>query len=360
MFVRWIGLTVLGGCRDAGDSVQDAVSLRAILLQGAYAFNSNKSYKSSLNTYERFLKRYPDWEPWTDVSVAAWLLDGIYNMNWRKSTLNTRLIGITHQFQVVRRIPLDSSTGSVVHLAKRMVARLGDDSEPKFPLKIEALAAVNRMLKAKWSPYLINAMQQICPRVTAQDLRVELLAWFNLAFACFLRAQETASLSWEDVEIDMGTDGSPCGGAITLRTSRFVVYKTSTSTVRIERKLAARTDVCPVRSLLELLEHKRKYTGPVFRVSVEQARKALQFCAESVTKQPASGSGLHSLRAGAACSADEAGVNLASIMFLGRWLSAAVLCYLRSQVDGAKVLLLKGSYKGQGTRRGETRSGLRL
>ena len=145
--------------------------------------------------------------------------------------------------------------------------------------------------------------------------------------------------------------------------ARDLEYKTSTSTVRIEM---IQVEICPVRALAALIKARKDFKGTMFTITVEQARKVLQVLAAHVTGLLRAGFGLHSLRSGAACSADEAGVNLTSIVFLGRLRSAAVLCYLRSGLmqyhngrhDGAEVLL--GKRAGQGTRKGETRGAMRL
>lgn len=342
--------------------MQDPGELKRCLLSLAYAENSNASYQSSLRVYESFILKNAYWQKWTEESVAAWLLDGMFNQCWKKNTLRTRMTGIQHQFQVVKGLSFDMAPGSVLQLVARAIARLGDDAEPKQPIKAERLQQILSLLSGRWDAGLRSELIQVSPEVLELGFRRELAAWYTLSFACFFRAEEANSLQWDSVELeDLAEDGMPKSVAVSLATSRFFVYKTTTSSVRIEVGRSSAFDICPVTALCELIQCRvGALQGPMFRVSVEHARKVLQVLAAHVFGKSVKHFGLHSLRSGAACSADESGVNLARIMFMGRWRSAAVLAYLRGDKDGASALLLKGKRQGHGSRVGETRPGFVL
>ena len=328
----------------------------------AYADNSNASYDSTRRVYEAFLLRFTEWERYSDDSVAAWIMHSIVNHAWKKNTFKTRLSGIKHLFQVVLGLPFDTSPGSVLHLTSRAISRLGDDAEPKQPTKAERLQDVLSLLFGTWSEQLRSMLKSICVDIESVRIKLELAAWFTLSFACFFRAEEVAHLQWENAELDdLHTDGMPLRAAITLSTWRFFVYKTMTSSVRLEVSRSFEYDICAVSALSALIANKHSaLVGSIFSVKVEAARKVLQVLASDVFKLHKNAFGLHSLRSGAACSADEAGINLARIMFMGRWRSAAVLAYLRGDKDGASTLILKAKRQGQGNVGGESRKGLNL
>jgi integrase len=299
---------------------------------------------------------------WTEASVASWLLHALYNLSWAKGTLKNRLAAAAWYKQVILQQPWVDGPGSFVHLMKRAIDRLGSDAAPKQAIKADRLGEVMRLLDAaQGDAGLRHELAQLCPlwRTNAAMARAECAAWFAVSFACFFRASETASLQWADIAATI-EDGRVFAMRVSLSTSRFAVRKTSGTTVHLD--LAAMTSSAPlfrtsaVARLSKLISLKRaRLDGAVFSISVEQARKVLQCLAGKVFGKPARSFGLHSLRSGAACSADEDGQGLARIMFMGRWKSAAVLAYLRADADGASALLLRAQRPGQGTAAGETR-----
>lgn len=345
--------------------MQETDSLRAVWKSLAYATNSTASYQCSRNMYEAFLKRAPEWTPWTEDSVAAWLLDGLFNRCWKKNTLRTRMAGIANHFTEETGAAWNAKPGSTLHFVNRAIARLGADAEPKEPIKSADFKRILVTLKGFWNPGLRTQLLKIWPALADPQNVLEVVAWFTISWACFLRAEETASLVWDTIEFEdeLCDAGFPVRAAIELTTSKFCVYKTMTSSVKIVMKRAHMVDICPVRALTEWVRRvvlRRDLSGPLFTLKVDQARKLLKCLAAHALGKSEADFGLHSLRAGAACSADEAGLNLATIMFLGRWRSAAVLAYLRSAHDDAGVMLLKGAHKGQDTKKGETRFALQM
>ena len=95
-------------------------------------------------------------------------------------------------------------------------------------------------------------------------------------------------------------------------------------------------DTCPVRVLLEYLQHRPKSGGlllihinshPLSRYQFQAVlKKAAQFLG-----WPAQGYSSHSFRIGAATTAAMNGMSISSIMHKGRWKSAAVKGYLRPE-----------------------------
>lgn len=346
--------------------VQEASKLREKLLSMAYASNTNKSYASAKNMYMKFMTEYPDWVLWSADSVAAWLLDALVNRDWKKSTLHNRMSGMEHHIKVVMGLPFDkTSPGSVLFLIKRAISRLGDDSVPKLPIKAGMLHDVLQTLRGAWDEQLGTALLAVCPDLYDITILYEFVVWYSVSFACFLRAEEMAGLQWEHVQLsELAADGGhlyPKQVAIKLETSKFFVYKTMTTSVQIVMDRSSNNTICPVKAVSLLVVNRKEHlAGAVFRISTEQARKVLQILAACVSNKALKDFGLHSLRSGAACSADEAGVNMAKIMFMGRWRSSAVLAYLRGDADGSSALLLRGKRPGHGTQGGETRVGLTL
>lgn len=346
--------------------MQDISTLREQLLLMAYAPNTNKTYLSVKTMYLKFMEEFSGWELWSDESVAAWMLDAMINRDLKKSTLKTRMSGIEHHIKVVERLPFDkTSPGSVLFLVARAIGRMGDDATPKQPIKVGMLHDVLHRLRGSWDEQLREALLAICPNLYDITILYELVMWYCVSFACFLRSEEMAGLTWEQVQLgeleNEQLQKFPKQAAIKLETSRHFVYKTMTTSVQIVMDRASNEGVCPVKAIAQLVVNRKGHLkGAIFRVSADQARKVLQVLAAHVSGKEPKSFGLHSLRSGAACTADESGVNMAKIMFMGRWRSAAVLAYLRGDADGASALLLRGHRPGQGTRRGEVRVGLTL
>lgn len=209
--------------------------MKAYLLQCAYATNSSASYKSAVNTYTAFLDRQSFWEEGSDESIAAWLLDGIHNVGWKKNTVRTRMTGIKHHVKVVLGKHMDESPGSILHLMTRTIARLGDDAQPKKPIKAHRLHEILALLNGKWDSKLSKSLLAVCPDLVSKSYRGEVTAWFCVSFACFLRAEECKSLRWDTVQIEEDPRGQvgPVKVMIKLETSRFFVYKTMTTSVDI-------------------------------------------------------------------------------------------------------------------------------
>lgn len=347
------------------DTSQAEQDMREQLLSMAYAKNTVKAYKSGVEGANGYLQHVHSgpFEAWSEASIAAWLLHALFNLKWKKSTLRNRLSAVAWYAKVVQQQPWQDEPGSFVHLMKRTIDRLGADAEPKRPIKADKLSALMRLLDgAVKSPQLLAELARACPlwRTQAKRAASECAAWFAVTFACFLRASETAALTWDDVQAEL-RDGTVHKMQISLRTSQFEIRKTETSTVHLVLEAVGREEplfqISAVYRLSKLLVLcKPQLQGRVFSITVEQARKVFQVLAAAVFRVAPASFGLHSLRSGAACSADEAGKGIARIMFMGRWRSAAVLAYLRADNDGASALLLKGKRPGQDTARGERRN----
>lgn len=341
----------------------ERVSLRERLFDLAYAKDTTRNYRSGVNNYLKHAQtRDSPFPIWSGESIAAWLLHAIFNLKWKKNTLKTRLNAVAWQIAVVRQEPWDTTPGSFVHLMRRTIARLGSDAEPKLPIKIDRLAQIMCLLNDNDMPAsLLARLKASCGawRRDAAHASIECAAWFALSFACFFRASETRSLREEDVHAEVNGD-EVIKMQVSLRTSQFAIRKTSTSTVHLILNKLDRGDAnyatCAVMRVCTLLLHREQHPeGKLFRISEEDARKSLKILAAYVFQLDARKFGLHSLRSGAACTADEAGAGIARIMFMGRWRSAAVLAYLRGDADGASALLLRGRRPGQMTAQGEYR-----
>ena len=139
--------------------MQGAARLQSDLLSRAYAEKSSQTYGTAENGYFAFLEKYPEWEQGSEASVAAWILHSIDNEPWKKNTLLTYYSGIKHFFHVVLNQPLDESPGSLMFLAKRAITRLGDDSEPIEPIKVQALEGIIAVLKGPLSGKCLSALK---------------------------------------------------------------------------------------------------------------------------------------------------------------------------------------------------------
>lgn len=334
--------------------------LREKLVELAFATNTVKTYKSGVKQYLQHAQSSP-FKLWSPESIAGWLLHALFNLKWAKNTLRARLSAMAWHVTTVRQEHWDESPGGFVHLMKRAIGRLGSDAQPKLPIKGDKLRLVMELLDTRRLPAELSAKLKLAWTMWSTDqarARTELAAWFAVSFACFLRASETAGLDWNDVQAEV-VDNRVKAMQISLRTSQFEVQKTSSTTVHLVIDAAdqgvdqAISAVTRLSALVAL--NSDHLEGKVFQATVENARKCLQILAEAVFGKAAHGFGLHSLRSGAACSADEAGDGIARIMFMGRWRSAAVLAYLRGDADGASALLLRGNRPGQGTQQGEYR-----
>lgn len=343
---------------------QEQRKLQQSLLSTAYAQNTLRAYSSAVQGSNGYLlhAEHGIFDIWSDESIAAWLLHGLYTLKWAKNTLKSKFNAVAWYQQVVRRQAWDDSPGSIIHLVRRTVDRLGTDAKPKQAIKANRLVSIMEILdNASMSPGLRAALVQACPLWASEPdhTAAECAAWFALSFACFFRASETASLRWQDISASTA-DGKVAQMSIALWTSQFEIRKTSASTVTLVLDAVEASDpafaISAVRRLSALLLRQHgDISGSVFRITMEHARNVLQVLAARVFGRVQSDFGLHSLRSGAACSADEQGVGLARIMFMGRWRSAAVLSYLRADADGASALLLKAKRPGQDSRLGEVR-----
>jgi integrase len=336
-------------------------NLRASLVDLAYAKNTVKNNMSAVSLYQKHVPGGP-FAIWSDESIVEWIMHGLFNLKWKKSTLKTRLGAMGWYFTVILQRKWDDSPGSFVDLLKKVIKRLGSDAQPKLPIKADKLMNIMQLLDTdKWDPAVRADLERACPlwRKDRPRAVAECAAWFALSFACFFRASETEKLEWKDINAEV-EEGVIAKIQVSLCTSQFVVQKTSATTVHlvVERIAAAEgtRQLCTVARLSKLIVvRKGAVEGKLFSITVEQARKVLQVLAATVFGKPASSFGLHSLRSGAACTADEAGKGIARIMFMGRWRSAAVLAYLRGDADGASALLLRGNRQGAGTAAGEIR-----
>lgn len=108
--------------------------------------------------------------------------------------------------------------------------------------------------------------------------------------------------------------------------------------------------VCPVAAIQAWRSHvglSAVGANPVFSVPIERSRGLLQQVASAALRnsQP-SDFGLHSLRAGGASDAEDKGMSLSQIMFMGRWRSPTVLIYLRSGHGSAARRCFAAAYSG--------------
>jgi integrase len=316
---------------------------------------------SAVSIYERHASTGP-FDIWSDESIAEWIMHGLFNLKWKKSTLKTRLGAIGWYFKVTLQRKWDDSPGSFVDLLKKVINRLGSDAEPKLPIKADKLLSIMRLLDTATMDSALRAdLGRVCPlwKTNCPRAAAECAAWFAVSFACFFRAIETEKLQCKDIMAETD-EGGIAKVQVSLCTSQFAVQKTSTTSVHLVVEKVASTEetkaLCTVARLSKLtLVRKGALEGKLFSITAEQARKVLQVLAARVFGKPQRSFGLHSLRSGAACTADEAGTGIARIMFMGRWRSAAVLAYLRGDADGASALLLRGNRPGAGTAAGEVR-----
>ena len=139
-------------------------------------------------------------------------------------------------------------------------------------------------------------------------------------------------LSWGDVTID--DMSSPSVIRVFLKQSKCDQLARGAE-VFVGR---TNTSICPVAAILAYIVSRGTNEGPFFRLSngnpltkhvfITRVRQALD--ALGLPQQLFAG---HSFRVGAATAAAKAGIEDSTIQMLGRWNSAAFLCYIRTPKD---------------------------
>ncbi|WP_119325087.1 site-specific integrase [Capsulimonas corticalis] len=152
-----------------------------------------------------------------------------------------------------------------------------------------------------------------------------------VGFAGALRRSELVALNVNDLEF--ATDGL----IVTIRRSKG---DQDGAGVRVGIPYGSDPLTCPVRTTRSWLDASGISSGPVFRavnrhgkvsekrLSDKTVAEIVKCAAELIGKDPANYSG-HSLRAGLATAAAEAGVDERAIMSQGRWRSLVVRRYIR-------------------------------
>jgi len=287
---------------------------KARLLELAYAPKSMKTYSDQVAQYKRFAAQ-AGFQLWSAESAAQWILWAHGVQGLKKKTLHLKYHafkwGAAHEAGVIIK---DRQRGDPMHLVPRVIARLPDDSEPKKHIGRHVLRQV------------IARLQTSQPREAA-----ELTAWFAVAYRALLRAGETKSLRWQDIEFAAAARGeAPATAEVTLQTRPGQVFKTHTQSVKFRFTRDKADQTCAVAALWALwVRLGRPNSGEVFASTEEDARHALQRAARHVTGRARKEFGLHSLRSGGATDMERAGATLSEIMALGRWKSSAVMLYLR-------------------------------
>jgi hypothetical protein len=150
-----------------------------------------------------------------------------------------------------------------------------------------------------------------------------------------LRSAEAAALKWEGISFQWDTTNRLVAMKVTLLVSMGEVYKTHANAVTFHLNARPQEQGFCVVHLMwiwrqYMLSTQGELPSLVFPWSVDQCRRDFKEIAHKVLKCAQRDIGLHSLRAGAASDAEEQGLTLSDIMFMGRWRSPTVLVYLRN------------------------------
>lgn len=290
-----------------------ARDIREVLTGLAYSDNTLKTHTQQIQQYLRFCSRL-GLPRVSDTSAAAWVLHASEVLHLRKATVKAKLAAYKWAHATLwDRGEAKTTTGSVLYLTQRAIARRAEDREPKLAVGRQGLG---RMLENR-----DIGMQP--------DKWAELSAWWLLSYKGFLRCSEAASLMWENISFQRGPREEK-SMEFTLAVAGRQIFKNHAEAITF-RVNAAVSDVCAVKAMLRWCRLcNRPRSGRVFVVSTDDARRLFQDRAASVLGGQPSQYGLHSLRAGAATDAEWDGRPISEIKFMGRWQSASVLQYMRA------------------------------
>lgn len=295
----------------------------------AYSASTVKNAMSQINMYLRYCDELGE-ERWGYESLVGWLLHEMQVKHVAKKTLESKLGHYKWGLRNLLGVQLpEQRPGTDLYLVSRMISRLADDRQPKLPIGLELLQRI------------VPVVKMLCPGALGQQLA----AFYTMTYAGFLRASETCGLQMADTSIVQTAQGAELH--FKLAVAGRQVYKTHTQEVQFKCLAGPhKGEACAVAAARDWIAQRGTAPGPLFTVSQQTARVALQLVAGFLTGQDRYKFGLHSLRAGAATDAEAAGAALSLIMFMGRWRSATVLQYLRNGEQRAQVLGARGPSMG--------------
>ncbi len=265
-------------------------------IEQAKALNTIKAYRTDFNHFAEWCKTYGlNALPATPQTVANYLTE-IIESGMKVSTLTRRISSISQAHQVA---DLESPTHSMI--VRAVMAGIRRNKGTSQQGKIPVLTSD------------IRVMVEVLPD---NLLGIRDRALLLLGFAGAYRRSELVSLNVED--ITFARDGL----RVLLRKS-----KTDQEGQGITKGIAygSHLETCPVRALQQWIEASKIKTGPLFRAinrhGQMQPGRLSDKAVALIVKRQASAAGLdpalysgHSLRAGLATSAAEAGVNERTIM----------------------------------------------
>lgn len=278
-------------------SILEVITAKSMeYIEQAKALNTIKAYRTDFNHFVEWCETYGlNPLPATPQTVASYLTE-IVEAGMKVSTLTRRVSSISQAHQSAN---IDSPTHS-------MIVR-------------SVMAGIRRnkgTAQQGKTPVLTSDIRQMVEKLPDNLLGVRDRALLLLGFAGAFRRSELVSLDIEDITFTRD------GLKVLLRKS-----KTDQESQGITKGIAygSHLETCPVRALQHWIEASEIKTGSLFRPinrhGQMQPGRLSDKAVALIVKRQASAAGLdpelysgHSLRAGLATSAAEAGVNERAIM----------------------------------------------